>query len=240
VYDPWRHPIAKGEPGNQLTLTILSCSRRVWTPVRVQKRVARHPAEPDVFRIRELGQADLHALMAQGGSVEVATEQAIPEGEQAAVVAVGLALILRVMGAVHLRCDEQPPEGANKPVDKAHLRWRIARLPRPQAGTRTGTLRGSRLARVSSSRQFVHRRLWILGLRTPQYQSIERLLENFIERQMLTFPENHVPRRSPPGAAPRSRLAGDSAPSTQRSTRPTPRTVSAPRKSKPRKTLMAQ
>src|SRR5215467_11923968 len=44
-----------------------------------------------------------------------------------------------------------------------------ARLPRTEAGTRLGPLRGTRLARLSSSRHLMYRGLWIPGGRTESF-----------------------------------------------------------------------
>ncbi len=64
--------------------------------------------------------------------------------------------------AIHLaRQHQQKRPGEHRQTALAHR----TRLPRPQAGTRPWPLRGARLARLSSSRHTVHRRLWIPDLR---------------------------------------------------------------------------
>ena len=64
--------------------------------------------------------------------------------------------------AIHLaRQHQQKCSGEHRQTALAHR----TRLPGPQAGTRPWPLRGARLARLSSSRHTVHRRLRIPDLR---------------------------------------------------------------------------
>ena len=64
--------------------------------------------------------------------------------------------------------------------------------------------------------------------------------KNFIERHVPALPANYIARGSPARAAPRTRLHRDTTLSTERSTHPAPRTVSALRASRRRQTLVTQ
>jgi hypothetical protein len=64
--------------------------------------------------------------------------------------------------SIYAACDHQPPCPGKR--YQAALADR-ARLPGPQTGTRTRTLRRPRMAGFSPSRHTVHRRLWIPDLR---------------------------------------------------------------------------
>jgi len=64
--------------------------------------------------------------------------------------------------------------------------------------------------------------------------------KNFIERQMPDLPDDYLPRGSPAGAAPRAHLDHDSAPSPERPTDRSPRSVPLLRKSKQKTYLVTQ
>jgi SRSO17 transposase len=126
-------------------------------------------------------------------------------------------------------------------VDKAHMRWRIERDYqdlKQELGLGHYEGRGWRGFHHHASLSIAAYGFLVCERLAAGQSSVPK--KNFIERQVPTLPADYIPRGSPSGAASRSRLSGDDTPSTQRSTHPAPRSVSALRPSKRRKTLMTQ
>lgn len=78
---------------------------------------------------RELSRADLSAFVLAFRFVHIAAKNAIPEDEQPALVAVGLALDLRVVRAVHVRCDQKQTRRALREISTIYL---CGAFPRPR------------------------------------------------------------------------------------------------------------
>lgn len=129
----------------------------------------------------------------------------------------------------------------NDLVAKAHMRWRIERDYqdlKQELGLGHYEGRGWRGFHHHAS----------LSIAAYGFLVSERLAagrsggskKNFIERQVPALPANYIPRGSPARAAPRTRLRRDATLSTQRSTHPAPRSVSALRASRRKHTLVTQ
>ena len=129
----------------------------------------------------------------------------------------------------------------NDRVAKAHLRWRIERDYqdlKQELGLGHYEGRGWRGFHHHASLSIAAYGFLVSERLTAGRSSGSK--KNFIERRVPALPANYIPRGSPAGTAPRSRLRRDATPSPQRSTHPAPRPVSALRTSKRKQTLMTQ
>ncbi len=94
--------------------------------------------------------------------------------------------------AIHLaRQHQQRCSGEHRQTALAHR----TRLPGPQAGTRPWPLRGARLARLSSSRHTVHRRLRIPDLRAADFPL--RATQRASRQRNIPFPQVIDPAAPP-------------------------------------------
>jgi SRSO17 transposase len=135
-----------------------------------------------------------------------------------------------------------PPETAiDELVTKAHMRWRIERDYqdlKQELGLGHYEGRGWRGFHHHASLSIAAYGFLVSERLTAGRSS--RSKKNFIERQVPALPEDYVPRGSTARATPRSGFTHDAAPSAQRSTHTTPRSVSPLRSSKRRQTLVTQ